>query len=104
MGDTVHAPYGLLNAWKNHSNIVVSGLCGAPGVPVSIRRFAITSGANEPGMLIGRMIGNQVNDYPNVPPTCVAYETIKVLYCAQPPIDPIEIRYVIPVVLVWCWL
>ena len=64
----VPGPVGLLGVDENDAGLPVTLVVVAPHVPVGLRVGAVLAGLLEPGVLVARMVHDQVGDDPDPPP------------------------------------
>jgi hypothetical protein len=99
LGRVVPAPVRGLGVGEDDADALVLPVGLAPDVEVprpGSRRC--TSRGLEPGMLIRRVVDDQLGDHPDIPPMCLRQEPIEVVQRAVDGMDVLVIRDVIPVV------
>ena len=94
-GDLVVAPDRLLDAGKHHALAVIGRPFFRPHIPIAVFRLPIRARSLKPGMLVGRMVQNQIDDDPKAPLLCLIRKIDKVPRRAMTWINAVVIGYVV---------
>src|SRR4029450_5644629 len=89
--------FGLLTR-KDGALMPVRRLPGAPDIPIPVRRVRATPSRHKPGMLVGGVVDDQIEDDPDAALLRSSREFGKVTQTAQFRIDSVVIGDVVPAV------
>jgi hypothetical protein len=100
LGLAVVLPGAALLVREHHALGGVRRLLVAPDVPVPLRGVAAAARLDEPRVLVGGVVDDQVGDHPHPPVAGGAHQLDDVAGGAQPRVDPVEVGDVVAVVAV----
>src|ERR1700738_5010964 len=91
-------PGRLLHAWKHHPLACVRWLPIGPDVPVAELRIGVAPGTPKPGMLVRRVIHDQVYEHPNATLLCGVSKFDEIAERAVSGVDAVVIRDVVAII------
>ncbi len=99
LGALVVLPHAGLLAGE-HGGLLLSGRLVPPDVEVAVRRRAAAARGDEPRMLVGGVVHDEVDDHPHPAVMGGADHLHEVAVIAQPRVDPVEVADVVAVVAI----